>query len=765
MSEIRIPGYKIFRQLGQGGMSTVYLAEQLSFGRHVALKVMSAQLADEEQYGHRFLREARIAANLSHPNIVPVYDTGADQGNYFLAMEYLEGGDLRRRLRSGVALLESLDIVQSLADAVDYAASKGIVHRDIKPGNIMFREDGSVAIVDFGIAHDLQTVTNITLAGQVVGTPHYMSPEQSAGEELDSRSDLYSLGILLYEVLTGRVPFSADSAAAVVVMHLMEEPPELTEKLQVFQSIMDRILEKSPEDRYQTGAEFAADIEAVREEIPDELNTTILLSKDYLAQGSRQHSRSRSRSRSSSSGLRRLGRRSIRPKRYRKGAKSIVKKAARIGSVVVVAVFLFVGTTLLLQAPGDGSLVSWIEDVDIFEAGDTGPATAVVQVNQADLSNSDGGVDDDRDNVPPQGFSLPEQKPEGKLEEANLNQSQQAIGAIAIEAEALHTRIWAQIASGELYYPSEDNAFLTLADLRFKTPYHPELSRLQKQLYSRAQKKIDGLLLAGDVGAANREFALLKRVANASLIAPLSSRLEEQQELAAQRAEQLERMLVEASVLEASARPRNEINHELIKLYKQILSFDSRNRTAVIGLRSAGKIELDYARSALGTGKLDVTRKSINFLNANTPQIDGLVNLESDLLQVESTQLRVLKKVEGANSILDGVASDFRDDEYTVKQNKQIAKRLLVAYRSVLEAVTLSPDTPDVRDSLSRVEREYLSRFNSQMAYMNHDGARIYLEELESTGIDTQGSKELIEKFTLALDKTSKSRNGVFPSF
>jgi len=138
MKAIEIPGYRILSLLGRGGMSSVYLAEQISFGRRVALKVLTANLAETEQYGVRFLREAKIAALLSHPNIVTVYDTGVFHGNYFLAMEYFGGGDLRKRIQTGIGLRESLDIIAAMANAIDYATRQGVVHRDIKPGNVMF---------------------------------------------------------------------------------------------------------------------------------------------------------------------------------------------------------------------------------------------------------------------------------------------------------------------------------------------------------------------------------------------------------------------------------------------------------------------------------------------------------------------------------------------------------------------------------------------------------------------------------------------------
>lgn len=237
-------------------MATVYLAVQESFGRQVALKIMSDQLGSDDVWTQRFMHEARIVAQLSHSNIVPVFDVGSHGGRFYISMELLKGGKLDEKMQQGLPAAEAVRIVCGVAAGLDYAGAKGFVHRDIKPDNIMFRDDGTPVILDFGIAKQKDGDSKMTKTGTIVGTTGYMSPEQAMGQELDERSDIYSLGIMLYELLTGRVPFQADSAVAVLLKHVQEAPPPLPAALSLFQPVLDKALAKKPEDRYQRASEM-----------------------------------------------------------------------------------------------------------------------------------------------------------------------------------------------------------------------------------------------------------------------------------------------------------------------------------------------------------------------------------------------------------------------------------------------------------------------------------------------------------------------------
>jgi serine/threonine-protein kinase PpkA len=252
----KIPGYQIIRKIDQGGMSTVYLAVQLSVGREVALKVMSPALNSDPVFSERFQREANIVGQLTHPNIVRIYDIGRHNNLNYIAMDYLPGGTIHDKMAMGISLKEALRITREIAGALDHAHRKGYVHRDIKPENILFNEDNTAILSDFGVAKTVSSGSQMTNAGTVVGTPHYMSPEQARGKPIDGRSDLYSLGVVLYEMLTGSVPYKADEAVAIAIKHLTAPIPKLPSQYVLFQPLLNKLLAKEPEDRFQCGREI-----------------------------------------------------------------------------------------------------------------------------------------------------------------------------------------------------------------------------------------------------------------------------------------------------------------------------------------------------------------------------------------------------------------------------------------------------------------------------------------------------------------------------
>lgn len=244
-------------------MAEVYLAIQQSVEREVALKILAPQLAGDLAFSERFISEARIASRLVHPNIVTIYDVGIEGPYHYLSMEYIPGRDLKQA-RYNLPLSKRLAVVKDIAQALSFAGRKGYVHRDVKPDNIMLHaDDGRAVLMDFGIARPSGTAAGMTQTGTTMGTPHYMSPEQARGWEVDSRSDLYSLGIVLYLLLVGRVPFDADSPVAVGVLHVSEPIPLLPQDLAIFQPILNQILAKDPEQRYQSGEQLVTALEAL----------------------------------------------------------------------------------------------------------------------------------------------------------------------------------------------------------------------------------------------------------------------------------------------------------------------------------------------------------------------------------------------------------------------------------------------------------------------------------------------------------------------
>ncbi|MEP7135652.1 MAG: protein kinase [Chloroflexota bacterium] len=251
--------YEIGIELGQGGMATVYRAYDPLFERDVALKILKHELLQEPQLKERFERETKIIAKLEHAVIVPVYDVGFDNGQLFYVMRYMAGGSLSERIENGLTPNEIGHILLRIAAALDYAHKKGVVHRDLKPGNILFDENNSPYISDFGIAKFIQASTRMTQSG-IIGTPRYMSPEQARGDDADGRSDLYSLAIILFEMLSGKTPFEAETPLAMAFKHAVETPPSILEinpnLPEEVDAVIAKALAKQPDERYATCSEF-----------------------------------------------------------------------------------------------------------------------------------------------------------------------------------------------------------------------------------------------------------------------------------------------------------------------------------------------------------------------------------------------------------------------------------------------------------------------------------------------------------------------------
>ncbi|MEE4251314.1 MAG: serine/threonine-protein kinase [Alcanivoracaceae bacterium] len=252
---MQIPGYRLQSKIGRGGMANVYLAVQESFDRPVAIKVMNPVLAADPTFSQRFVREAKLMAQLSHPHIVPVFDVGAHGTLHYMTMEHLSGGTLKQRLQNSLDDHDIERIIAEIAAALDYAGEQDIIHRDVKPDNIMFRGDGSAVLMDFGIARPLQGDEAMTQMGTIVGTPKYMSPEQHRGKGVDSRADLYSLGVVLFEMLTGRAPYTGEDAMSIGIKHISEPIPLLPVDKKRWQPLVRKLMAKDPVQRFQRGSE------------------------------------------------------------------------------------------------------------------------------------------------------------------------------------------------------------------------------------------------------------------------------------------------------------------------------------------------------------------------------------------------------------------------------------------------------------------------------------------------------------------------------
>lgn len=259
--------YEIHRRLARGGMAQVYLARDRSLDRPVAVKELVPEFAGDPSFVERFRREAQAAANLSHPNIVGVYDWGAQDGTYFIVMEYVDGPSLSRVLRSDGPFhpRRAAEIAAEVAAGLGFAHSHGVVHRDVKPGNVLLTRSGQAKVTDFGIARALSSSDeDLTQAGSVMGTATYFSPEQAQGLPVDPRSDLYSLGVVLYELVTGRPPFSGDTPLAIAYKHVQDQPAPPSTLMaglpEALEAIIMKLLSKRPDDRYATAEELRADL-------------------------------------------------------------------------------------------------------------------------------------------------------------------------------------------------------------------------------------------------------------------------------------------------------------------------------------------------------------------------------------------------------------------------------------------------------------------------------------------------------------------------
>jgi eukaryotic-like serine/threonine-protein kinase len=261
---VAILGHRFVRELAIGGTSMVYLAESERAGEMVVLKVLrdAPENGDVHVQFARFLQEYELISKIRHPNVVRIFDLGIADDHAYIAMEYFQRGDLRAHIAKGLERQIAVRNLAQMAGALQVVHAVGVLHRDLKPGNIMLRNDGSLAIIDFGLAKHVEA--DMTAAGEIFGTPYYMSPEQGHGQELDARSDLYSLGVIFYEMLTRKKPFMAATPMGVIYLHANAPLPRLDGDLSIYQPVLDRLLAKNRSDRFTSAGELIESLAAYR---------------------------------------------------------------------------------------------------------------------------------------------------------------------------------------------------------------------------------------------------------------------------------------------------------------------------------------------------------------------------------------------------------------------------------------------------------------------------------------------------------------------
>jgi serine/threonine-protein kinase len=287
VGEVLADRYELEELVGTGGMSSVFRAHDRLLDRKVALKILHQQYSGDDEYVERFRREARAVAALSHPNIVTVIDRGEHDDRQFIVFEYVEGENLKRLIerRGPAPVATALQLGMEIARGLSFAHQQGLVHRDVKPQNVLLNGDGSAKVTDFGIARSLDVQHGMTQTGTVLGTSDYIAPEQAQGQRVDEHTDVYSLGVVLYELLTAHVPFPGENFVAVAMRHINEPPPSIREQRPDVpprvEAAVQRAMAKRPEDRFQTMAEFCRELEACLAELQAGAGTQVVAASSY----------------------------------------------------------------------------------------------------------------------------------------------------------------------------------------------------------------------------------------------------------------------------------------------------------------------------------------------------------------------------------------------------------------------------------------------------------------------------------------------------
>jgi serine/threonine-protein kinase PpkA len=647
-----IPGYTIVRKLGSGGMANVYLAVQESFGRSVALKVMYSHLLEDESFAKRFVREARLAAQLSHNCIVPIYEIAHLEEYYYMAMEYLPGGDLRAKIKAGLRLPEGLTIIITVARGLNYAASKGLVHRDIKPENILFREDGSPLIGDFGIARLVDSETKMTVTGSILGTPRYMSPEQAKSTEVDPRSDLYSLGIILYEVLTGAPPFLGESPFTVGLKHITEAPPDLPEHLAGFQPFMDTALAKEPEDRFTNGEVFAKELSILASQLTESQTESIVYG--LSGQGSDQ------RGKKSAIG-------NILPEKSGPGTNSQPTTLKRYGKPARRSWIISIALVLITAGP----TVIWMNR-NYFQ-----PATE----QQTEAAQS---------------------FPEVKIRSGLFQEKSTELLARANQA----------LAKKQLYAPPQDNAQYYLTTLLALVPDHTEAREKISQIFDTYLDRVEASVNSNELATATEFIGRASQIAfyiqnkernnRFTTLYETMSRKQQQAVLEEQQRQRIETLLVAAHTALNENRLTSPVGNNAFEYFQQVLVDSPDNKDALQGIRSITDSLLQRAREKLTSNEFSMARAYVAATSQLLPDHPGIEQLLQDIQAAEDNYGQQLlaaknKELEAAK------AAERKRQEKNRAEKAQINDLLTKADEYLQAGALITPEDANALACFNRV--------------------------------------------------------------
>ncbi|WP_196138280.1 serine/threonine-protein kinase [Aliikangiella sp. G2MR2-5] len=731
MSTVDIPGYKIVKTLGVGGQATVYLAIQKGFDREVALKVMSPALAADPTFGERFIREAKIVAKLSHKSIVTVYDVGESGNFYYLAMEYLPGGDLRKRIEEGMKAREALTIIEKLASALHFAHEKGYIHRDVKSENILFNLDGEPLLTDFGIAKASDSSTQMTQTGKLIGTPEYMSPEQCRGKTVDGRSDLYSLGVIFYEMLTKTVPYKGEDSVAVCIKHVTKPVPQLPVRLKHFQWLIDLLLAKDPEKRFQNGIDLAKAINEFKSSGKQGKSTA---TNQSPGSKSRQPSRTVVRNNPHDD----ITDEDIAKFDDLHTERRVYNEPEKKSGIGLYVAFI---TLVLVGVGGYFSKEKWLPYAQPLIAKITGDTSQ--QEAKPDLGNSQKDANNDavnkQENKPVESSNSSSQSeppsPETLLQEADalvqflpqkIEDIKKALKLVATVKTLDETNTNAELVYQNIISVSLSEA-VTLAEAS-------EFEKAEIWLKLVEVEKPDHPLL----GATQQKISNLKQ-----------SYQGQQDEIAKEKA-QLNQWLTDAALALQEKRLSSPVRNNAIYFYQEVLKLQPENGEAIEGLEKVSEefeslIAEAIKQNSYAKAKTMLTRYgSISDNEAKKNALRQLIN-QSETQYKEEQKERQRKEAIAEKKRKEEQARNDRLNDPLVQMS--INSRLLSAktleeqmvlvepagnnaldkYKSVLE---IDDRNQDAKDGIERIEARILAELTEKIAANNKDDALLWLNKL-----------------------------------